>query len=463
MKKILVFLFLPLLGFVFVCAPFAPSASAAAAAPIVTAGEAMQVAEILDLLSDSGLIDLDAAGTYFTPSLYLRMLSGFCEAAHIPVDEAAPWLDRLFDLNNELFWNEDKTAVLQEHNGILTPVTGVGDLWFTTANMGECGYMPLNYVAQSAGYSIDFNATTSYEAIDIVRNGAMFPFPAYYVLPVLNSGSNLFYCSNILYLDIMGSSVYAASFDSNSLMPLSTQQQILPISDIKANARIAYKNDGTAWYFQTSAYNNYIHPVTGQPSTSSGGNISLFKNAAWRSSSTGNNTAAANGDLSYLYYTSDPISVPPDIPSGNYCYNNDPNNGGKTTIVSPSGDISNLIDYITGGFKFTGTVNQTGDYKISVSGKLDSDVKLTHGGDITINFNDDTNIWSDDGKATDFGNGVSLDGNAFNDGFKWLIDGASAVPVVLQQFTFIPPPVLAIITSGIVVMVFLGLWRTFKG
>lgn len=95
MKKILVFLFLPLLGFVFVVVPFAPAASAAAA-PIITAGEAMQVADILDLLADSGLIDMDSAGTYFTPSLYLRMLSGFCEAADIPVADAAPWLERLY-------------------------------------------------------------------------------------------------------------------------------------------------------------------------------------------------------------------------------------------------------------------------------------------------------------------------------------------------------------------------------
>lgn len=464
MKKILVFLFLPLLGFVFVCAPFAPPASAAAAAPIVTAGEALQVAEILDFLSDSDLIDLDAAGTYFTPSLYLRMISGMTDACKIPVEDSAPWLKRLFDLNNELFWNDDKSQILQEHNDVLTPVSDVGDLWLMSGNMSDNSLIPYNYSASYSGLEGKVSSVTYSFVPTCLSGGSPYSSPNFYILPLCASGSNLYFGSVNTFYYRDGTKLFYDVINS------------LNHETIEKGHLVS--NDTTQWYgnyydmgycpsgglaYQRSADSDYGVDTSGNSTWRSGGWASSSTSLSWLSPSSGSSSTLSGGDISYLIYTTTPLYVPSDFPTGNYVYSDNPNDITGSVIISPNGEYASLLDFMTNGFKFTGSVDVQGNYDINASVNVSGSLGVTHGGDVTINFNDDLNIWSDDGKSTDFGNGVSLDGNSFNDGFKWLIDGATAVPTVLQQFTFIPPPVLAIITSGIVVMVFLGLWRTFKG
>lgn len=445
-----------------------PFRSASAMPPILPAdpvefGTKIDSAGILAFLQENGL--LDVVEDLIIPSPFLRMVSGMSQ--NTPVSDSDSFLSRLFGSDNELYYTKDGSGVVQEHNGQGALINGVSDLWLMSGNMSDNTLIPYNYSAQYPGIDYVFN-NTSFSACPVLLSDSS-PFGTYpfYILPLCSSGSNLYYSSVSLLFKATDNTLYYDGFDSKNFSLISSSSQKVftfgsgvPGSSIYFD--FAYSPLGGIPRTRSSVYDYGLQP-NGSYNFSSQGNAVSFTSMSWLDSSSGLSSPLSNGDISYLIYTNTPLFVPIDFPSGNFVYNDNPSDMSGSVIVSPDWEYAALMDFMTNGFKFTGSVDVQGNYDINASVNLSGSLGVNHSGDITINFNDDLYLWADDGKSTDFGNGVSLDGNAFNDGFKWLIDGASAVPVVLQQFTFIPPPVLAIITSGIVVMVFLGLWRTFKG
>lgn len=451
---------------------------ASAVAGVVTAGEALQAAEILDTLVDLGLVDLNQPGTYFTPSLFLRFASGCFDATAYDVGEVSPFLEKLFDTNNKLFWSNDKSTVLQEHNGEYVPVNGAGDLWFTTGDMNSGTRIPFNYIAQHSGfgsytYSVD---KKSYVMTPVFREKQGAFGSSFYALPIIASGSDMGYMNHITFFDCTPSDDNYLNIYNFDLSNLDTPTKT---TDLPIDYTGQYENafgDNLIFGYSVSADRcltiRHSNPdcldSNGAIMTANTAVASFIDNTNWLDSLTGNLLSFTSGDISYLYYTSKPISIPSDLPSGNYIYNNTPDNPSNTVVISPSGEFANFLDFIQNGFKFTGKVEATIDNSITFDGHLSADItadiNANHTGDVNINITyPDQQFWADDGSATDFGNGVTLDGNSFNDGFKWLIDSVKAVPAVLASFTFIPAPVIAIISAALVCMVFLGFWRTFKG
>ena len=467
--KIFCFILVPLFAF-FVVLPL----PVAAAAGVVTAGEAMQAAEILDTLADLGLVDLNQPGTYFTPSLFLRFASGCFDAASYDVGEVSPFLDKLFDTNNKLFWSNDKSTVLQQHNGDYVPVNGAGDLWFTTGDMNSGNHIPFNYIAQHSGlgsYTYPYDKK-SYSMTPVFREKKGVFGSTFYALPIIASGSDMGYLNRITYFDCTPSddnylNIY--NFDLSNL-DTATKTYDVPV-DYTGQFESAF-GDNLIFGYSVSADKCLSIRHSNPDCLDSNGSImtanthlsEFTESTQWLDSLTGNVLSFTSGDISYLYYTSKPILIPPDLPSGNYIYNNTPDNPSNTVVISPSGDFANFLDFIQNGFKFTGKVEATIDNSITFDGHLSADINANHSGDVNINITyPDQKFWADKGSATDFGNGVTLDGNSFNDGFNWLINSVKAVPAVLASFAFIPAPVIAIMSAALVCMVFLGFWRTFKG
>lgn len=462
--KIICFILVPLFAFCFV---FPLPASAAAAGAVVTVGEAMTSMEIFDFLVESGLIDVDDLhpGDFFTPSVFLRTVSGTLDYLNVPKDQIPGWLNRLFDVNNQLFWNEDKTGVVQQHNGEIVPIDDIGDIWYKSDNMPDCGYIPINYSFQLDGNMYSTGGYT-YNMVKLAASAKPL-YGSNYMLPIIVSGGNLFYSSYILANNFMGFDYYHQFYHLDGLTPVGSSEKFTLNPNNTAGSSSSFKvgtcaNDPSRFYFWAT----YLSDQDKYQSFSS----TTLWNAAgnsWRSSRTNEVVTLQNGDISYLIYHSDPITVPSDFPSGNFVTNPYPLTPEKfkdTIIYSPDNDYGNLFDFLQNGFQFTGKIEQTIDSTIKFSGSVSADINANHSGNVSINITyPDQQFWADDGSATDFGNGVTLDGNSFNDGFNWLIDSIKAVPAVLASFTFIPAPVIAIMSAALVCMVFLGFWRTFKG
>ena len=453
--KLVCFILVPLFAFLVVL-PL--PASAVAAGAVVTAGEAMQAAEIFDFLVDSGLVEVDQLGTYFTPSLFLRTVSGTLDYFNVPVETAPDWLTKIFDINNQLFWNNDKSGVVQQHNGEIVPVNKNSDIWFKSDNMDDIGNIPINYTAQLDTTSVTTN-NKNYDMSLICSDGYS-RFGSHYLLPICVSGSKLYYNTNILQNSFLGTAWYYQYFTTSSLAPIGSASKVVDITpSYYSTARVGVAVDvPSKFLFQltTLQYQDNWLSIPSQGNFDGG-------QGSWASASDNSVAPLTSGIVSYLLYTQEPFIIPPDFPDGNFVYNPDPANPDKledTVIVSPDSDFGNLFDFLQNGFQFTGKIESTIDNTVKFSGSLSADINANHSGNVSINITyPDQKFWAAEGSATDFGNGVTLDGNAFNDGFNWLINSVKAVPAVLASFTFIPAPVIAIMSAALVCMVFLGFWR----
>lgn len=445
-----------------------PFKSASAMSPVLPAdpiewGDTIGALDLIELMDELGLLEYTSDS--IIPSFFLQAISGHLRGSY-PSDDYS-LLDLLIGADNAVGVSTDGRYI-QNHNGKYEVIEEPSDLWLCSDNMDNNTLIPFNYVAQDNGQIDLWNNGNSDVECTVIANHCKLVTNTgtLWVLPLCSYGDNVAFCTQLAEYSLLSTgALYYTSISTVNYKPVGSASHALTLKD--SDMAYRYYSIGispttpTKLVDRASRYNSAINPSSGKTELASSGIVN--QNLTWRDSYTGDSVSFTSGDISYLYYTSEPVCVPSDVPDGNYVYTTDPNNGGSAVVVSPSGDYGNLIDYLQNGFAFTGSISQDIDSSLSFNGSVNADVNLNHGGDITINFNDDLNIWADDCKSTDFGNGVSLDGNAFNDGFKWLLDGASAVPTALQSFSFIPTPVISIIASALVVMVFIGLWRTFKG
>lgn len=449
-----------LIPFVIFFAVLPVTTSAAAAGAIVTAGEAMTAMEIFDFLVDSGLVEVDQLGTYFTPSLLLRTASGFLDSFGIPIESAPEFVQRLVNANNQIFWSNDKTGAVQLHNGEYVPLDSPSDIWYISDHINDNPYIPVNANRQSNGIPGTYDSYTP-EFIDIYTNNNP-AFDSIYMLPICTNSGNTYYSSQMTLFSFVGNSLYYGVYSTANIDTVLKNPSLLRTMNPGSpdSLRAGYSSDSFSRFYYW--FTHGIDPYDWDRSTIHFD--SLSNKFSWYSSSSGTTSDVSSGDISFLIYYSKPILAPADMPDGDFVYSDNPDDVGDTVIISPDGEFGNLFDFLVNGFKFTGKIEATIDNKITFSGNVSADINANHSGSVNISINyPDQQFWAEDGSATDFGNGITLDGNSFNDGFSWLIDSVKAVPAVLASFAFIPAPVIAVMSAALVCMVFLGFWRTFKG